>query len=85
MRPRCSDAALALASAVIGADTIPLEPGSTMFVAQGTTHGLYATSDTVEYLLVHGPQASAAGFRRRAARPGPQCPTSRASPSGISR
>jgi mannose-6-phosphate isomerase-like protein (cupin superfamily) len=61
--------------AVIAGDTLPLEPGSTMFVAQGTTHGLYATSDTVEYLVVHSPQASAAGFRRRAARPGPHCPS----------
>jgi mannose-6-phosphate isomerase-like protein (cupin superfamily) len=61
--------------AVVGADTVPIEPGSVMFVPQNTPHGLVNSSDqTLEYFVVHAPQTSAAGFRRRAAQPGPYCP-----------
>jgi mannose-6-phosphate isomerase-like protein (cupin superfamily) len=61
--------------AVIRADTIPVEPGSVMFVPQNTPHGLVNSSDQpLEYFVVHSPQTSVAGFRRRAALPGPFCP-----------
>lgn len=61
--------------AVIGADTVPVEPGAVMFVPHGTPHGLVNSSDQpLEYFVVHSPQTSAAGFRRRAAMPGPYCP-----------
>jgi mannose-6-phosphate isomerase-like protein (cupin superfamily) len=61
--------------AVVGADTVPIEPGSVMFVPQSTPHGLVNSSDRpLEYFVVHSPQTSAAGFRRRAAQPGLYCP-----------
>jgi mannose-6-phosphate isomerase-like protein (cupin superfamily) len=61
--------------AVVGADTVPVEPGSVMFVPQNTPHGLVNSSEQpLEYFVVHSPQTSADGFRRRAARPGPYCP-----------
>jgi mannose-6-phosphate isomerase-like protein (cupin superfamily) len=61
--------------AVLGADTVPVQPGSVMFVPQNTPHGLVNSSDqSLEYFVVHSPQTSAAGFRRRAALPGPHCP-----------
>jgi mannose-6-phosphate isomerase-like protein (cupin superfamily) len=61
--------------AVVGADTVPVEPGSVMFVPQSTPHGLVNSADQpLEYFVVHTPQTSAAGFRRRAAMPGPYCP-----------
>ena len=61
--------------AIIGDRTIPIEPGSMMFVPQDAPHGLSNDSDEqpLEYVVVHSPQASAAGFRRRAALPGPYC------------
>ena len=61
--------------AVVGADTVPVAPGFVMFVPQGTPHGLVNSSDQpLEYFVVHSPQTSTAGFRRRAARSGPYCP-----------
>ena len=60
--------------ALIGDQTTALQAGSVMFVPQDTPHGLINTDDEpLEYFVVHSPQASAAGFRRRAAVPGPHC------------
>ena len=60
--------------AIVGDETIALQPGSIMFVPQDTPHGLINSNDEpLEYFVVHSPQASAAGFRRRAAAPGPHC------------
>ena len=60
--------------AIIGEETIAVQPGSMMFVPQDTPHGMINASDEpLEYFVVHSPQASAAGFRRRAAVPGPHC------------
>lgn len=60
--------------AIVGDETIALQPGSIMFVPQDTAHGLINSNDEpLEYFVVHSPQASAAGFRRRAAVPGPHC------------
>lgn len=61
--------------AVVGIDTVPIQAGSVMFVPQNTPHGLVNSSDeALEYFVVHSPHTSAAGFRRRAALPGPHCP-----------
>ena len=60
--------------AIVGDETIAVQPGSIMFVPQDTPHGLINPNDEpLEYFVVHSPQASAAGFRRRAAVPGPHC------------
>jgi mannose-6-phosphate isomerase-like protein (cupin superfamily) len=64
--------------AIIAADTIAVEPGSVMFVPQGTQHGLINMNESpLEYFVVHTPQTSAAGFRRRASIPGPHCPSAK--------
>ncbi|MDP9350320.1 MAG: cupin domain-containing protein [Chloroflexota bacterium] len=60
--------------AIVGTDTVAIEPGVVTFIPQGMPHGFINESEEpLEYLVVHSPQSSATGFRRRAALPGPYC------------
>lgn len=54
--------------AVLGADTVPLGPGSVAYVPPGVAHRLVSRGPApLEYFFVLGPASSAEGFRRAAA------------------
>lgn len=60
--------------AIVGADTVPVGPGSLAYVPRGTPHGFVnRTEQPLEYIVVHSPETGTAGFRRRASLPGPYC------------
>lgn len=64
--------------AIVGADTVPVAPGATIFVPEGTPHGFINDAEApLEYLVVHGPAANVDAFRRRASLPGPHCRSER--------
>lgn len=66
--------------AAFGSDTVPLGPGSVVHVPPGTSHRIVSTGATsMRYHFVVGPSASAAAFRRAAAR---GCASGQTSASG---
>ena len=63
--------------AAFGSDTVPLGPGSVVHVPPGTPHRIVSTGAApMRYHFVVGPSASAAAFRRAAARGCASGPTS---------
>jgi mannose-6-phosphate isomerase-like protein (cupin superfamily) len=53
--------------AVFGSDTLPLGPGSLLYVPPGVSHRIISTGAApMEYFFVLSPNASSAGFRRAA-------------------